>query len=84
MDVISKLDRAPASVFDFAVECTESGFIPSAEDVMDEFGEDYAEWANAFPNTRIVLDGEITDEEFSPQSPYGHMKDCGHQLSDFE
>ena len=82
MNIERALYNAPNSIFDWAVGCTESGFIPSSEDLLDEFGEGYAELAEMLPDCRIELVGEVEDEEFH-MTMDDHLKDRGMKRSDF-
>ena len=77
------LEHAPVEVFDFIMEAEGAGYIPSEADFIEVFGE--TEWIDILelPMDRVRLDEEVTEEYFSPQI-HGEMKDCGHQLSDFE
>ncbi|WP_156036661.1 hypothetical protein [Halobacillus karajensis] len=66
--------------------CTQDNYIPSREDFYEAFDGQHAEWADrlGLPDVPEVLEPEIDDEVFSPQSTHDQMRDCGHKLSDFE
>ena len=69
MDLLQKLSNAPADLFDYVVDCEHEGYIPSADDMLDELGERYTEWRNLFPDSRHELLGEVEEEHFDIRPP---------------
>ena len=81
------LEHAPAEVFDFIMEAEGAGYIPSADDFEQEFGEAYnvQHWAEklGLPECRQELEGEYEDESFGMMTPEQELKDRGMKLADF-
>ena len=81
MDLLQKLSNAPAALFDYVMDCENEGFIPSEEDMLDQFGNKYEEWKDLFPDVRKELESEVDDVEFiSPRKPYSEYRDRGLNL----
>lgn len=77
-----KLYNAPDIVFDFYNQCVAEGYIPSQDDFIEEFGEQYSEWMDELPYIREDLQEEIEDE-INPRPNREGWKERGMKITDF-